>query len=179
LTDASPSPPSYARLRAALSWLLTLFWAGLIYQLSSEVYGASLTGWLLELGLDFLHISVTPQTFEGLHFLLRKSAHASEYAIFAALIYHSLEVRRPRGWRVKPALWAVLAAGLYALTDEYHQSFVPGRTASLIDCGIDTGGAALGVLLVYADAWFLHAAANRPAADSASSAEVKKGTGGE
>lgn len=179
MTDASPSPPSYARLRAALSWLLTLFWAGLIYQFSSEAYGASVTAWLLELGLDFLHIRVTPQTFEGLHFLLRKSAHISEYAIFAVLIYHSLEARHPRGWRAKPALRAVLAAGVYALTDEYHQSFVPGRTASLSDCGIDTCGAALGVLLVYADAWRLHAPANRPAAASASSAEVKKGTGGE
>jgi VanZ family protein len=40
-------------------------------------------------------------------------------------------------------------AGAYSLTDEFHQTFVPGRGPSLIDCGIDTTGAALGALVFY------------------------------
>ncbi len=41
-----------------------------------------------------------------------------------------------------------IAAG-YSLTDELHQWFVPGRGASLLDCGIDTSGAGIGMLVIY------------------------------
>jgi VanZ family protein len=43
----------------------------------------------------------------------------------------------------------VLLAGLYSLTDEFHQRFVPGRGPSIVDCGFDTIGAMLGMLIVY------------------------------
>jgi VanZ family protein len=44
-------------------------------------------------------------------------------------------------------MWAVLLSGLYGVTDEFHQAFVPGRGAAALDVGIDTLGAALGVWL--------------------------------
>jgi hypothetical protein len=43
-------------------------------------------------------------------------------------------------------LGCFLVAVVFSLTDEYHQSFVPGRHASFADCGIDSIGAALGIL---------------------------------
>ena len=49
-------------------------------------------------------------------------------------------------WRLRRVLGCFLIAVVYSLTDEYHQSFVPGRNASLTDCGIDAIGAALGIL---------------------------------
>ncbi len=130
-----------------LLWrFLTLGWAVVIYQLSKETYGSTFSAWLLAQGLHFLHITVSPATFSTLHFLFRKSAHLTEYAIFGLLLYRSFWNGPDFTWRARTALWAVLAAGLYALTDEYHQSFEPGRTASWMDCGIDTAGAALGML---------------------------------
>ncbi len=130
-------------------WVVTLAWAGMIFTLSTGTYGSSFSAWLLREFLRLLHLEVSPPTFGVLHFCLRKLAHLTEYGIFSSLLYGSLERGRSLEWRARTALWCVLMAGAYSLTDEFHQSFVPGRTASWMDCGIDTVGAFLGMLLVY------------------------------
>jgi VanZ family protein len=133
-----------------LLWVVTAAWAGTISLLSTAAYSGSVTGWLLGQLLLSLHIHLTPKTFETVHFLIRKLAHGSEYAIFALLLYHSFEPRHPARWNARSAFGALVIASLYSLTDEYHQTFVPGRTASLVDCGIDTAGALLALVLLYA-----------------------------
>jgi VanZ family protein len=117
--------------------------------LSTGAYSHSVTAWLLARLLLALHIHLTPHTFDKVHFLIRKLAHCSEYAIFGLLLYHSFEPRHPESWSTRSAFGALVIAGLLSLLDEYHQSFVPGRTASLGDCGIDTAGALLGIVLLY------------------------------
>ncbi len=117
--------------------------------LSTGAYSGSVTGWLLAQLLVLLHIHLTHQTFMTVHFLIRKLAHVTEYAIFGLLLYHSFEPRHPERWNARAAFAALIVAGLYSLGDEYHQSFVPGRGASLVDCGIDTAGALIGLVLLY------------------------------
>lgn len=177
----SPHHPTFlnAHSRVILLWLLTVIWAILIFQLSSETFGASFTAWMLEQALRILRLHLLPDTFNALHNLIRKLAHFTEYAIFSLFLYDALEGSAPHAWRSRTAFWAVVAAGLYSLTDEYHQRFVPGRTASLRDSGIDTAGAILGVLLLYAHDRLFHAKSNQAAANSESMAEVAKGTAGE
>jgi VanZ family protein len=68
--------------------------------------------------------------------ILRKIAHLSEYAILGALLLRAIQ---------RPAV-AILAGGLYAITDEFHQHFVRGRHAAWYDVLIDTIGVAIGVL---------------------------------
>lgn len=147
----------YWQPRVLLTWAVTIAWAGTIAELSTKSYAGSVTGWLLQQVLLSLHIHLMPHTFETVHFLVRKLAHCTEYAIFSLFLYHSFEPRHPEGWNTRSAVSVVVIAGLYSLTDEYHQSFVPGRSASLVDCGIDTGGALLGMVLLYASR-HLHAA---------------------
>jgi VanZ family protein len=132
-----------------LTWVVTAAWAGTITFLSTAAYSGSVTGWLLAQLLHLLHIHLTPHTFATIHFLIRKLAHLSEYAIFGLLLYHSFQPRHPEGWNARRAFAALVVAGLFSLTDEYHQSFVPGRSASLLDCGFDTAGALLGLVLLY------------------------------
>jgi len=136
--------------RVVLLWVVTVAWAGTISVLSTGAYSSSVTGLLLAQLLFSLHIHLAPHTFATVHFFIRKLAHCTEYAVFALLLYHSFEPRHPERWDNRGALSAVIIAGLFSLTDEYHQSFVPGRTASLVDCGIDTAGALLGMVLLYA-----------------------------
>ncbi len=75
----------------------------------------------------------------------KKGGHLLGYALLAAAylhgMTHSKKVSRGK------VLLAILLAGLYAATDEFHQSFTPERTSSPIDVGIDTVGAALGAPL--------------------------------
>lgn len=75
----------------------------------------------------------------------RKVVHAVEYALLCALWWRAL--RPAAGGRV--ALVASLAVSiLYAVSDEIHQSFVPGRTGTPIDVSIDAVGASLAALVI-------------------------------
>ena len=143
-------PPVYSQPRVIITWAITLAWAGNISFLSTGSFGGSVTGWLLKDLLSFAHIHLPGPTFEIVHFLIRKLAHCTEYGMLALFLYYSFTFRQPERWNTRSAVCAAIVAGLFSLTDEYHQSFVPGRTASIKDCGIDTFGALAGMVLLYA-----------------------------
>jgi VanZ family protein len=110
--------PIIARVRPALRlWVPVVVWAGLIFALSSVPdLGTGLGTWDL---------------------VLRKLAHAAEYAVLGALL------ARATG---SPRLAFALAV-LYAASDELHQHFVPGRHGVPLDVAIDAAGALIGVTL--------------------------------
>lgn len=75
--------------------------------------------------------------------LVKKSGHLLIYGTLAWAYLRGLSGGRSTRWRASAL--AVVLAGLYGATDEFHQSFVAGRGAALLDVGIDTLGAALGL----------------------------------
>ena len=78
-------------------------------------------------------------------FLIKKSAHLIEYGILAILIYRGLigsEIDNK-----KAIIYSIVIASLYGVTDEFHQSFIPGRGPAIRDVAIDTIGATIGVNL--------------------------------
>lgn len=98
-------------------WLPVVAWAALIFAFSS----------VPDLGTGL----------GGWDLVLRKLAHTAEYAVLGALL-------------VRATGRAGLAVGLgtlYAVSDELHQTFVPGRMGSPVDVAIDAVGVACGVLL--------------------------------
>jgi VanZ family protein len=80
-----------------------------------------------------------------LDLVLRKAAHFAEYALLCALWWRPL--RTLMGAR-RAALLALAFASAYAALDEYHQTFVEGRSGSPVDWLIDTSGAALAAYLL-------------------------------
>jgi VanZ family protein len=105
-----------ARSRAISLWLPVVAWAALIFALSSVP-----------------HLSSGLGTWD---YVLRKCAHATEYAILGALLLRALGREAP----------AFLAALAYAASDELHQHFVAGRHASPVDVAIDAIGITFGLL---------------------------------
>ncbi|HEV2423382.1 MAG TPA: VanZ family protein [Terriglobia bacterium] len=181
--DSLDNRPPASRGARRFRWIMTVVWAGLIFYLSTSGFGVSFTTWLLSVILGILHLTVSPATFALLHEAFRKLAHLTEYGIFSLLIYASLLGTIDFEWRPRLALRAVVIAALYSLTDEYHQSFVTGRTPTIVDCGIDTAGAALATLIPYA--WDrlrqgrpAHTKIKSTAASAASAAPAAKGTPG-
>jgi hypothetical protein len=81
--------------------------------------------------------------FGGMDFFVKKLAHMTGYALLALAFAWGIGLSTPG------SLWkAWLLAVIYAITDEFHQSFTPGRSASVLDVGIDALGALAGLLLV-------------------------------
>lgn len=81
-------------------------------------------------------------------FLVRKTAHFTEYAILGSLFFLNLR-NTPLGLIKHPLATSILFSFLYACTDEIHQIFVPGRSAQFRDILIDTLGASFGIAITY------------------------------
>ncbi len=101
---------------------------------------------------------VAPIDRETLVFIVRKGAHFTEYMILGGFLVPAV-----KEWMavdttpvpvVRERITAWLAGTLYAVTDEIHQSFVPGRSCELRDMGIDSCGVLAGVLVVSLVIWF-------------------------
>jgi VanZ family protein len=132
----------------ARKWLPIPVWMGVIFLASTDIGSAAHTGSIVMWLLRTISGGRMPlATMEEIHFLIRKSAHLTEYAIFGFLLWRAFTTStnltgRRLAWGSAAAL---LVAALYACTDEYHQSFVPGRTSSIRDVAIDTVGAAVAI----------------------------------
>lgn len=129
--------------------LVLLAWACHTFWLSTEAFGSDLTSSFLARVFHLLHINLSGHAFSILHTTVRKLAHICEYAVLSFLVYRSLDGQDRPFWQPHLAGWSIAAAAAYSLTDELHQAFVRGRGASLVDCGIDTIGAAIAMLAVY------------------------------
>ena len=75
--------------------------------------------------------------------LTDKQAHAIAYAVLAGLLCRALAGGRLSGLTAGRALAALLLATIYGATDEWHQSFVPGRESDVADLYADAAGAAI------------------------------------
>ena len=73
--------------------------------------------------------------------------HGTAYLVFAVLMARSIAGGFGRPLAGREALAVVLAVTLYGVSDEWHQSFVPGRDSSAGDVAKDAGGALVGVLV--------------------------------
>jgi VanZ family protein len=73
-------------------------------------------------------------------------SHPIEYGAGSVLLCRALAERGGGPIAARTAVLATLLATAYGVTDEYHQSFVPGRTSDPADVGKDFAGAALGAL---------------------------------
>jgi VanZ family protein len=128
------------RLRA---WLAVAVWAAVISGFSTGWFSGEHTGGVLLPILHALLPRATPEQLLALHTLIRKGAHLFEYAVLGGL-----RALRGEGLRGAALLAAAVAIGIaYAALDEFHQVFVPSRTASPEDVAVDAAGVVVGAVL--------------------------------
>ena len=142
-----------------LAWSVVAVWMAVIFLLSAQTerQSGSLSGsivrWFVALlyrGFDTFSMERQNEILEVWHLLIRKGAHFTEYAILSMLIANALRLRGNLRWYLP-----VMISGLYAVTDEIHQYFVPGRACRLLDMGIDTCGALFGVAMFLLITWLI------------------------
>ncbi|HLC12130.1 MAG: hypothetical protein AUH08_04700 [Verrucomicrobia bacterium 13_2_20CM_54_12] len=130
-------------------WLPIIIWLALIFIGSTDLMSAEHTSRIIGPLLHWLFPTISPFTVLRVQFFMRKLAHVSEYAILAVLLYRAFVHTALKGRRALSAGLVLLLCAAYAATDEFHQSFVPSRTASLRDVMIDICGAMLAVILYW------------------------------
>ena len=108
--------------RALLRILLPLAVMGVIFFFSAQPAGGHHAWWVIA---------------------VRKLGHITGYALLTAAWWWAL-----RGVTGRPLLIAVCIAFAYACTDEFHQTFVSGRTGTPVDVAIDSIGMAIAALLI-------------------------------
>jgi VanZ family protein len=109
-------------------WLPPVLWMGVIFILSAQPTLPHHPGALLDL-------------------VLKKAGHMMGYGILAFLLWRAFS--QGRGALSRSALVAAFVVSvLYAASDEYHQSFVPGRNGTPVDVGLDAVGALVALLVV-------------------------------
>jgi VanZ family protein len=109
-------------------WLPPILWAVIIFLLSS-------------------HPTKKASEIYWKDFLVKKTAHIIEYAIFSTLLYRAF---KETGVKKKNAgLFAIFFAIFYGATDEFHQGFTPGREPRIRDVIFDTIGASLAIYLIW------------------------------
>jgi VanZ family protein len=100
-------------------WMVVAFWMGVIFALSAIP-------------------SLASPFYPFYDFILRKLAHVTIYAVLTIFLFRAFRLHvasSNHAW-----LLAGLVAGLYAISDEWHQTFVPGREGTVRDVAIDGVG---------------------------------------
>ncbi len=126
-----------------------VLWMGFIFYASTSEFSASNTSRIIRPLLVWLFPNISEERIALAHFFTRKAAHFTEYAILGFLTARAFSSSAhrllARGW----FQFAMLLIVIYALTDEYHQTFVPSRTGSIYDCAVDTAGGLFALLVFY------------------------------
>jgi VanZ family protein len=141
--------PKQSTLRVIGRYAPLLVWLVFISIASSNGFSAGNTSRIIEPILFWLFPHITHERVETIHFVTRKLAHFSEYALLGILAARAFITspgnRLRRHWFVASLVLIIL----YALLDEYHQSFVPSRTASIYDSFIDMSGGFTALVVIW------------------------------
>lgn len=131
-----------------LSWAAVILWMGLIFYLSHQPATASseLSRGVTEIVLSIIEKVVPNEDLDvsSIHHLIRKNAHFFIYFFLGMLVLHALKTSKGTGYQTIGL--ALLICVLYAISDEIHQLFVPGRGAQVKDVLIDSAGASVGIV---------------------------------
>ena len=134
------------QIRALATWLAVCGWIALITTLSGEGFSNESTSRFIDPLLGWLFPDAAPATIDAVHDVIRKTAHAVEYAILAILASQAVRWSIPLGPGGSAALVLTLVLAV-ATADETHQASLPERDGSLWDVALNGvgGGAGLGL----------------------------------
>jgi VanZ family protein len=124
-------------------WVPVLLWMSFIFWMSTGTFSAQNTSLIIEPILHFLMPSISQEKMAMIHGVIRKFGHVTEYFILGILLFRAFRGGSKELRNLRWAFSSLLVVVLYAASDEFHQSFVIARTASLFDVAIDTLGGIL------------------------------------
>ena len=133
-------------------WLPVILWLGFTFLMSTKTFSAENTSRIIEPIVRFLFPSISHHGMILVHEIIRKLAHVTEYFILGILLFRAFKGSLASPHSLRWAALSLLILVVAASGDEFHQMFVPGRTPSIIDVGIDSFGGFLAQCVSVA--WF-------------------------
>ena len=135
------------KIRVTIAWGLVLIWMFVIFSMSAQVRGKS-NG--LSKGISQTIVESVEKVLPNLvidvdkfNHIIRKSAHFCSYLLLGFLLMRALNLSGLVGTELY--MLTFLICVLYAISDETHQYFVPGRGPQVRDVFIDSVGAVFGI----------------------------------
>ncbi|SHJ93029.1 VanZ like family protein [Anaerobranca californiensis DSM 14826] len=135
-----------------ISWTAVILWLVLIFYFSSQpatesaALSSSITEVVVEKAIILTPLEredITEDLLSNIHLFIRKFAHFTVYFILGILITNAFTVTGIKG--KKRLIYSLIFCVIYAITDEFHQTFVPGRSGQITDVLIDSFGSLAGI----------------------------------
>lgn len=122
-------------------------WMALIWFASTSEFSAANSSRFVRPIVLWLFPNISESHLQLVHMVVRKAAHFGEYAVFGLLAARALSSSSRKLLRIYWFPASLLLIVIYALIDEYHQSFISSRTSSFYDSGIDVAGGFFAIML--------------------------------
>lgn len=133
--------------RTGIAWALVILWMAIIFMLSHQPasVSSSLSNGITETIIKAIEKVMPGADFDirDFHYIVRKNAHFIAYFVLGALTVNALRKSGIHGFRNLAFSFCVCV--LYAISDEMHQLFIPGRSGEARDVLIDSAGACVGI----------------------------------
>lgn len=132
--------------------MITFLWMGVIFLFTQlPMFTGKNTGIVVDEVVHSVHSQTSSQSdgteskvnTSSLNLIIRKLAHVCVFGLLAVFIFQVIKQKK------HSYLLAWLFTVVYAVFDEYHQSFITGRVATIRDVGFDAVGATLAIFVVY------------------------------
>lgn len=138
------------------AWLPVIIALAVISAESTEVFSAANTSSWLRPIFERVLGHFRDNNWEQFHHYLRKTGHFVGYGIVALTFLRAWLYTLGRqsrltllGWRIQSTALAIVCTAIVASCDEFHQTFLPGRTGTPVDVALDTCGATTLCLLAW------------------------------
>lgn len=131
-------------------WVPVGLGMALVLWMSTGTFSEGNTSSFVKTVIRFLVPEISPREAYVIHDFIRKLGHATEYFILGLLLFRAFRGNSNESFSWRWPLSALSVVVLWAAGDEFHQSFIPTRTASPVDVGIDTAG---GMFAQVVSAW--------------------------
>ena len=144
--------------RNVLAWSMVVVWMGVIFFFSAQpgdtsgALSGGVTAWVFGV-VDWMTPFMTLD-FESFHSFVRKAAHFFVYAVLGLLMLRALVLSGDdEVFAKRQVVWAWVLSTVYAVFDEVHQLFVPGRSGEVSDVVLDSAGAVAGIAVYVVWRW--------------------------
>ena len=131
-------------------WVPVVTMLAIMAYFSTDVFSSDNTRSVIERILSWFLPHVGHHTINDVNHYVRKTAHFTEYAMFAALVFRAMRADSTLRWKLSWLIGSFLIVACWSLLDELHQSFTRTRGASIYDSMLDSSGGLFALLVITA-----------------------------